>query len=365
MYSTAMFTILSNLRLRSPWDSCGVSGASVYAPSYNEFLRHLRSSDLVIVNGLEVTLKLCRLFSAAPWLRRPLVAVDVVLRKPHSMKSCLSTAMTRQLLRKVDYFLHYFRDLNGYEQYFAIGPERSGYVPFKPNLRYRVEAQPNADGEYVLCLGYSMRDYESFFNAARKLGYPAAIAAPNFPELRRHYSRFPPSLTEVPANVSLLPDDGSQESLVRILRVAKMVVLPMLKSSLCASGIGICLNSMLLGKCVLISRGPGASDVLTDQALFFEPEDADDLAAAMQRAWENEELRKNTAACGHAYALSLGGEPELCGRVLTAALDWYAHRRCSREIEGTCNTSADSSSSLQGAHRRECAIGSPIFQRDA
>jgi glycosyltransferase involved in cell wall biosynthesis len=324
-----MFTILSNLRLPARWERSGVSGTSMYASSCCEILRQLRNSDLVIINGLEMTLKLCELFAVAPWLRRPLVAVDVVLRKPESVKSWLSAAMTQQLLRKVDYFLHYFRDLSGYRKYFDVGPERSGYVPFKPNLRYRVEAKPDADGEYVLCLGYSMRDYKTFFKAVGKLGYPAAIAAPNFAELCRHYSRFPRSLSEVPANVRLLADDGSQESLVRMLRGAKMVVLPILKSSLCASGIGICLNSMFLGKCVLISRGPGASDVLTNQALLFEPEDASALAVAIHRAWEDASLRKNTAAAGHAYALSLGGEPELYERVLTTAVHWYTHRRCS------------------------------------
>jgi glycosyltransferase involved in cell wall biosynthesis len=343
-----VFTILSNLRLLERWERSGVSGTSLYASSCGEILRQLRNSDLVIINGLEMTLKLCELFAVAPWLRRPLVAVDVVLRKPESVKSWLSAAMTRQLLRKVEYFLHYFRDLSGYKEYFDVGPERSGYVPFKPNLRYRVEARPNAKGEYVLCLGYSMRDYETFFKAVGKLGYPAAIAAPNFAELRRHYSRFPRSLSEVPANVRLLPDDGSQESLVRILSGAKLVVLPILKSSLCASGIGICLNSMMLGKCVLISRGPGGSDVLTDEALFFEP-DADDLAAAMQRAYENDELRKDTAARGHAYALSLGGEPELYERVLTAAAHWYTHRRCSRGVAMAGDIPLNSSSYSQGA----------------
>src|SRR3954464_15278393 len=103
-----MFTIVSNLRLPERWERSGVSGTSLYASSCGEILRQLRNSDLVIINGLEMTLKLCELFAVAPWLRRPLVAVDVVLRKPESVKSWLSAAMTRQLLRKVDYFLHYF-----------------------------------------------------------------------------------------------------------------------------------------------------------------------------------------------------------------------------------------------------------------
>lgn len=333
---TAVFTILSNLRLLPRWERCGISGASIHVESWGEFLRQLRNSDLVVVNGLEMTLKLCELFTVAPRLRRPLVAVDVVLRRPDAVKGWLSAQVTRQLLVHVDYFLHYFRDLDGYERYFGITRERSEYVPFKPNLRYRVNVRPNADGEYVLCLGYSLRDYETFFDAIGKLNYPVAIAEPNFAELRRHRSRFTRRLNEVPANVLFLPDDGSQESLVRMLVGAKLVVLPILNSSLCAAGIGIYLNSMLLGKCVLVSRGPGASDVLTDQALLFEPEDASALMNAIRRCWEDDSLRRKIAAAGHAYAISLGGEPELYERILTKSLQWYAHRTCSPRPEEEC-----------------------------
>lgn len=327
-----MLTILSNLRLRSSWDCSGVRGASLYAESFGDLTRNLRASHLVVVNGLETTLKLCELFTVAPWLQRPIVAVDAVLREPDTVRSWLSASLTRRLLRRVSYFIHYFRDLNGYEKHFGVTHERSGYVPFKPNLRHRIEVQPNAEGEYVLCIGNSMRDYDTFFDAIESLPYPAAIPTPNFCELRRHRSRFGRPLNELPRNVRLLPDDKSQDSLVRILRDAKLVVLPILKSSLCASGIGIYLNSMLIGKCVLISRGPGASDVLADQAILFEPEDADELTTAIRRAWEDYSLRTKTASAGYAYALSLGGEPELCDRVLEATVRWCASRKCHRAL---------------------------------
>src|SRR5205823_11373466 len=136
------------------------------------------------------TLKLCAMFMLVPILRRPLIAVDVVLRKPESARKWLSALIMRWLLRRVDYFVHHFRDLGGYQRYFGIGPERSTYIAFKPNLRYRVETQPNSDGDYVLCIGQSMRDYETFFDAIARLPYPAVIPEPDFEELRMHSSRF-------------------------------------------------------------------------------------------------------------------------------------------------------------------------------
>ena len=132
---------------------------------------------------------MCALFTLVPALRRPLIAVDVVLRRPENAKELLRSWIVRFLLKRVDYFVHYFRDLSGYAKYFDITPERSGYVPFKPNLRYRVEAGPNPDGEYVLCIGQSMRDYETFFEAVATLPIPAAIPTPDLAELRRHRSR--------------------------------------------------------------------------------------------------------------------------------------------------------------------------------
>jgi trehalose-6-phosphate synthase len=77
---------------------------------------------------------------------------------------------------------------------------------------------------------------------------------------------------------------------------------------------------MRLGKSALISKGPGASDVLTEEAILVNPEDPGALAHAIHRAWEDETLRRKTAASRHAYALSLGAEPELYQRILETAV---------------------------------------------
>src|SRR4029077_13032889 len=129
--------ILSNFRMAERWNRFGVSGTTIYAETFAEFLSNVSKSNLVVVNGVEATLRLCALFTLVPALRRPLVAVDVVLRKPDNLRDLLNTWAIRRLLKRVDYFVHYFRDLSGYENYFGITPERSGYVPFKPNLRHR------------------------------------------------------------------------------------------------------------------------------------------------------------------------------------------------------------------------------------
>ena len=96
--------------------------------------------------------------------------------------------------------------------------------------------------------------------------------------------------------LSFLMTTRSEASQVRLLRGARLVVLPMLRDRIRAAGISTYLNAMLLGKCVIISEGPGVSDVLSpEQAIFVPPEDPAALAGAIARAWEDRELRERTA----------------------------------------------------------------------
>ena len=81
---------------------------------------------------------------------------------------------------------------------------------------------------------------------------------------------------------------------------------------------------MLLGKCVILTEGPAASDIFTDEVILVPPEDPKALAEAIRRAWENDELRLRTALAGQRYSESCGGEPELRQRVLDRALEKLA-----------------------------------------
>src|SRR5262249_26027904 len=111
-------------------------------------------------------------------------------------------------------------------------------------------------------------------------------------------------------------------SQVRILAGAKVVVLPVVSSSLVAS-ISVSLNAMLMGKCVVGSEGPGMSDIFAGKVLTVPPENPSELAAVIRLACENDELRTRIAAAGHQYALSVGGEPELFQRIIDQVVSWW------------------------------------------
>jgi glycosyltransferase involved in cell wall biosynthesis len=305
----------------------GETGEAKVVRTFLEFAKGSRHADLLIINGdVDLVLKLSAYFLLFPFLRKPIIAVDLVLRRPEQSKTGDFGRLVKKFLYgRVDHFIHYFTDLSDYQRFFGIGPERSSFVPFKPNIRYRHEVQADSEGEYVLCFGRSLRDYDTFFDAMERVPYPGAIPQPNFAGLKKHNSRFTRKLSELPENVKLLEDDGSSDALVRIISGARIVVLPILKVSLLA-GIGTYLNAMYMRKCVIVSEGPGCSDVLSNQALFVPPEAPQALADMIQRVWLNEDLREATAQAGYRYAVELGGEPELRQRILENAMAWLRRR---------------------------------------
>jgi glycosyltransferase involved in cell wall biosynthesis len=308
-------------RFPARWTAGGVAGEGVTARTWQEFRSALASADALLINGQPaLVLRLCVLFMSQPWLRKPLVSVDIVLREPLTAQARVAVFLKRILLKQVSLFVHYFRDLSGYRRWFGIGEERSCFVPFKPNIRNVFAIPPYCSGEYVLCMGRSMRDFDTFVTAIGRLPYPTVIPRPDPAQHGVHGSHYAVLFEKLPPNVTLAEDDGSEASMLKLVNGAKLVVIPILKNSLCASGLSMYLNSMLLRKCVILSDGPGGSDVLTDQALICPPANADALEALIRRAWEDDGLRERTAEAGYRYAVSLGDEQALRQRVLDAVL---------------------------------------------
>jgi len=298
--------------------STGQQGSSVYAGQQAAgFLKHCRNPEAVfVVNGnVALVMQLAaRMFGGA---RRPLIAVDLVLREPETFAGRLLLPLKKALLGRVDRFIHYFRDLRGLTRVYGIGPECSSYVSFKVNLADRHALEPQPEGEYVLCFGRSMRDFDTFLAAMERLpDVPGAITRPDPKIFATHHARFTRPISAIPANVSVLDDNRTEESEIRILRNAKLVVLPILAKSLVASGISTCLNAMYLEKCVIGSEGPGMSDIFTCEVLTFPPEDPQRMSETIRRAWDDSALRRATAAAGRRFALHAGAEPELYQRIV-------------------------------------------------
>jgi glycosyltransferase involved in cell wall biosynthesis len=305
----------------------GERGTSLQANNAREFLHLARGSPeaVVVVNcnpRLTLEMGAARLFGRLG--KTPVVSVDLVLRAPGTRAQKAMLAVKKLFLRQVDLYIHYFRDYSGYADVFGIPLNRHEFVPFKVNLGARYADLPEQPGgDYVLCFGRSLRDYDTFFEAMEKVPYPGAIAKPDMAGLRAHHARFTRSLDSLPANIRVLEDDGSETAQIRILENAKIVVLPILRTSLVASGISTCLNAMQFGKCVIGTEGPGMSDIFQDEIISVPPEDPAALAAAIRRAWEDSALRARTGHAGRIYALKAGGESDLYQRIIDRTVLWY------------------------------------------
>ncbi len=302
--------------------------------SWADMRGKLRRADIVVLNcGGTLLYSIARHFLLFPWTRRPLVAVDLVLRRPETMAYRVKAWARRLLLGQVDHFIHYFRDLSGYTRYFGVKPSRSSYVAFKVNNAHlRVDGNDVAE-DYVLAAGQALRDYDTFIQAVAELPYPAAIPRFSFDGFEGRGPAFRWNEGNLPRNLTILPDTGSRADLVRYLARAKVVVIPTRATSLCASGLSTYLDAMYLGKCVVITEGPGASDLLTDQAILVPPHDPSALRAAIARVWEDGTLRRKTAEAGRAYARSLGGEQDLLSRVFAESIAVTSARRGFRAVD--------------------------------
>jgi glycosyltransferase involved in cell wall biosynthesis len=239
-----------------------------------------------------------------------LVSVDILFVRPVTWAQRIKAWLWKLLLRRVDHFVHFFKDLTGYQRYFGIGPDRSTFVPFKVNCweKFPPADQLSSHGEYILIGGRSLRDLGTFAAAMRQVPYPGVLLFHDPQLMRDNGTALPHGL---PANVRAVEDDGSNESWLAHMRRARLVVLALSPDSIRAVGVSACLNAMALKKCVVISDGPTTRGVFSDEAILVPPGDPDALAGAIRRAWEDDALRERTAAAGRKYAEMAGGEERL------------------------------------------------------
>lgn len=310
--------------------SNGLSGTSVSeARTVADCMRYCDRPDTIFLINCDPKLlyELAATFSALPMRRKPLISVDLVLRRPLRPWHYLPSTFKRLMLTRVDHHILFHKDVRGYQKYFGVHPERCSFVPFKSSLPLARDPAAGADGEYVLCYGRSQRDWKTFFEAMKRVPYPGATSALSLP---KKLARRPGLL---PKNVRLLADEDTQESQVRIIGGAKLLVLPILKSNVAASGLSIGLNAMALGKCVIGSEGPAFTGIFSEEMLQVPPGDPDALAATIRRAWEDDELRRRTGMRAHQYAAKAGGRDDIYQRVIDATALWYTQQVLPRGMQ--------------------------------
>ncbi len=222
----------------------------------------------------------------------------------------------RWCVRGVDRMLVYFRDTEAFERLLDAPAAKFHYVPFKINGIELIQSmRPSEDG-YIFCGGRSRRDFRTLFEAVKDLPYPVKVVTSDEASMAPHGSTM--KGLSVPANVEIILRDSEQAFFLECMGHATLVVLPLVTDTLTQAGIGVYIQAMALKKCVVISKGLGVRDVLTDQAVMVEPNDSGALRSAITALWNDPVSRRSYASRGFEYASRLGGEDELYSNILRA-----------------------------------------------
>lgn len=282
-----------------------------------------RSYDYMIINGnVNIILVLCCLKTIIGFNKCSLICLDIFLPYPRTFKEKMRAFIKAFLLKKIDLFLVYFKVFIEYEKFYNISPKKMIYVPFKINSFDLVKSIEPFDHNYIFSGGRSRRDYVTLIKAIEGLDIQCNIVAPDEQELNEHGTSFQGRL--LPKNVQIVHDDGTSESFIDHIARSSLVVIPLFNHDLAPSGISVYLVAMALKKCVIISRGYGVDQIIpTGSACVVEPEDPNALRAAIDTLWHNEKKRKSIAENGYLYAMSLGGEKELCKRIIDVILLYH------------------------------------------
>lgn len=278
-----------------------------------ENARIAASCDAVLINtNAAPTMFFCALRWLWPRARFTLVSVDILLVEPHTRRQKLAAHLKRLLLRQVDLFVLFFKDLSGYQKHFGISEERAAFIPFKVNLWDDLppEEALSADGSYVLCCGRSHRDLPTFVAASKITGLPTVLLCQRRELMSEHGAVLIDS-RELPPNVREEVHDGARESWMEWLRNARVVVIPIRSGVISSPGVSTIMDAMALKKCVVITEGPATHGIIDGQALTVPAADPPALAAMISRVWNDDPLRHAVATRARRFALAMQGEQRL------------------------------------------------------
>lgn len=279
------------------------------------FFRAQRKDVLVLTGGTWRVVGFCMMRWVWPFSACKLVAVDFILSRPQGWKQSIIAWLKGILLRRVDRFILHFKDTSEYEKIYGIPPSKCVFVPFKVNYWEKLlpEDWSSEVEEYIFTAGRSYRDFPTFIEAMRRVDYPGLLLYEETALLKR--SATDVDLSNLPRNLTAAKNEGEQ-SWVEHIRRAKIVVVPLLPSTMYAPGLSLYLMAMAMKKCVIVTEGLATRGMLRDEAVLVAPKNPEALAVAITQVWTDDALRRKTAESGRRYAERCSGESRLLSDVV-------------------------------------------------
>lgn len=202
--------------------------------------------------------------------------------------------VARRILRNVDRFVVHSRaEIALYAKTLGLPEDRFTFVPLQYGGFVETEA-PAGIGEqpYVFATGSGHRDYETFFTAMAKLGYPTLVLASD---------RALAGLTP-PPNVEII-DQLSRPEIRRLVRHARVNVVPLNDEGPTAGLITI-VETFRHGRSLVVTERPGLDDYCRpgETVLGAGLYDAASLAESIDAMWSESSERQRLDAAADAFA---------------------------------------------------------------
>ncbi|MBC2660947.1 glycosyltransferase [Novosphingobium flavum] len=240
------------------------------------------------------------------WRRNPLIAYCFNIGAPPGRWQRLVGRVAFRACTLI--VVHSTAEIQLVSRWFSLPPDRIRFLPLQSGA---IDPPPPPVGEpYVVAMGSANRDYAVLVKAAAMTGLRTIIVAS--PRLVDQLDR--------PPNVEFRHGLSMEEC--RSLAVgARLSVVPLVDGE-ASSGQITLIEAMRLGCPVVATATIGTVDYVRDgqTGYLVRPGDAVALAEAMQRLWDEDDLRRDTAARAQAYAETELSD-EAAGRRLLALLD--------------------------------------------
>jgi len=230
---------------------------------------HFDRYDLIISHGAQSAILLTFMRSILGIKLPPHMIIDV---------GCLNGGRSRQpelflfqfAMRSISCLIyHVSSQKDHYERYFPFLSYKAFYVPFGVDTDFFVPVDVKLEN-YILAVGYKFRDWKTLMQAFKDIGkdIKLRIVGPKRRDIE---------IENIPLNVSHQPY-VSINILKDLIAKAKFVVLPLI-DILYAHGQMTLLQSMAMGKAVIVTKVPSTVDYIVDgeNGLLVNVYDSEDM----------------------------------------------------------------------------------------
>ncbi len=256
--------------------------------------RRRKAYDVVISHGAQsgIVYSFLRNFCSGKYPQHCIIDIGAMNGGRNNL---IETSILKLALNSNPYIIcHSKIIIENYKKTFKNLINRSIYIPFGVDANYFQPSKTSfSEEKYILSFGAGKRDYETLLKAWEKVDHPDVKL--------RIIGKDPEKTKFLPANVKLIkkvPIRPLSEQITNSLFV--VISLPVFNYSY---GQMSFLQSMCLGKTVVVTRTPSSVDYLSDgQGSFFtKPYDPEDLKDKIQFLLDHPEYLKKSDAKAAPY----------------------------------------------------------------